>query len=74
MFKEQFIFIYDALLESIKSGDTELTEHNYKIFIENLNKVDDYGVKYIEKQFEVCLFYSFLIIFHVLLYIFTTFY
>ncbi len=51
--EEQFIFIYDALLESIKSGNTELNENNYKNLIENLSKVDNFGVKFIEKQFEV---------------------
>ena len=52
--EEQFIFIYDALLESIKSGNTELNEQNYKVYIEDLSKVDNFGVKFIEKQFEVC--------------------
>jgi hypothetical protein len=51
--EEQFIFIYDALLESIKSGNTELNEQNYKTYIEDLSKVDNFGVKVIEKQFEV---------------------
>ena len=54
--EEQFIFIYDALPESIKSGNTELNEHNYKNIIDNLSKVDNFKVKFIEKQFEVDFF------------------
>ena len=54
--EEQFIFIYDALTESIKSGNTELNEHNYKNIIDNLSKVDNFKVKFIEKQFEVDFF------------------
>lgn len=34
--EEQFIFIYDALLEAIKSGETELDEHNYKSYMDRL--------------------------------------
>lgn len=31
--EEQFIFIYDVLLEAIKSGETEIDEHNYKSYL-----------------------------------------
>ena len=34
--EEQFIFIYDALLEAIKSGETEIYEHNYKSYLDRL--------------------------------------
>jgi protein tyrosine phosphatase len=36
--EEQFIFIYDVLLESLKSGETELNETNYQQFIDDLNE------------------------------------
>lgn len=51
--EEQFIFIYDALVEFIKSGDTELTEQNYKNFIHCLQNVDSNGTKLIDKQFKL---------------------
>ena len=34
--EEQFIFIYDVLLESIRSGETDLSEQNFKLYISNL--------------------------------------
>ncbi len=53
-FKEQFIFIYDVILESIKSGETELNGCNYKSYINKLtNNVDENGLRFIEKQFQV---------------------
>ena len=52
--EEQFIFIYDVLLESIKSGETDLTEHNYKSFINNLSRVlNEDGFKVIDRQFQL---------------------
>lgn len=51
--EEQFVFIYDTLLESIKSGETELNEKNYKAFIAALNNVDEHGLKIIDRQFQV---------------------
>ena len=51
--EEQFVFIYDALLEAIKSGETELNEKNYKSFISSMNEVDQHGLKLIDNQFKV---------------------
>ena len=53
--EEQFIFIYDVILESIKSGETELTEANYKAYINSLTDVMDEhsGLQLIGKQFEL---------------------
>ncbi len=53
--KEQFVFIYDVLLESVKSGETELNGNNYMIFINKLTSdVDDKGFKLIDKEYQVC--------------------
>jgi protein tyrosine phosphatase len=52
--EEQFIFIYDCILESIKSGETEMNEHNYKSFLNTLFHVtNEDGVKLIDSQFEL---------------------
>lgn len=52
--EEQFIFIYDSILEWIKSGETELSEHNYKSYLNGLLRVlNDDGLKLIDKQFEL---------------------
>lgn len=55
--EEQFIFIYDVLLESIKSGETELNEHNFKSFINNLSRIlindENNSLKLIDRQFEL---------------------
>ncbi len=55
LLQEQFIFIYDVILESIKSGETELTGNNYKAYMNQLTStVDEKGLKFIDKQFQVC--------------------
>jgi receptor-type tyrosine-protein phosphatase gamma len=52
--EEQFIFIYDVLLESIKSGETDLTEQNYKLYISNLSRVlSTDGLMLIDRQFQL---------------------
>lgn len=51
--EEQFIFIYDVILESIKSGETELNEYNYKECLKTLEKVENNGQKLIDRQFEL---------------------
>ena len=56
--EEQFIFIYDVLLESIKSGETELTEANCHCYVANLTRllVCENGVVgqlLIDRQFEL---------------------
>lgn len=51
--EEQFIFIYDVLLESYKSGETELNEKNIKAYINNLNTVNQNGLKLLDRQFEL---------------------
>ena len=52
--EEQFVFIYDVLLESNKSGETELTEHNYKSYINSLSHlINDEGIKLIDWQFQL---------------------
>jgi protein tyrosine phosphatase len=57
--EEQFIFIYDVLVESLKSGETELNETSYKSYINSLNKaitVD--GLKLIERQYQLIVEYK----------------
>lgn len=53
--EEQFIFIYDVILESIKSGETDLNENNYKECLKSLEKVldENTGVKLIDRQFDM---------------------
>jgi receptor-type tyrosine-protein phosphatase gamma len=52
--EEQFIFIYDALLEDIKSGETELNEHNYKTCVEAMSSaINQEGLMLIDRQFEL---------------------
>lgn len=52
--EEQFIFIYDVLLESLKSGECELTELNYRPYIENLSRVFAInGLRLIDRQFQL---------------------
>ena len=52
--EEQFIFIYDVIIEWIKSGETDLVEHNYKVYIDDLTRqANDNGMKLIDRQFEL---------------------
>jgi hypothetical protein len=51
--EEQFIFIYDCILEWIKSGETDLTKHNYKSYLSDLLRIiNDNGLTVIDRQFE----------------------
>ena len=57
--EEQFVFIYDVLLESNKSGETELTENNYKSYINSLSHlINDDGIKLIYWQFQLIIFFN----------------
>jgi receptor-type tyrosine-protein phosphatase gamma len=52
--EEQFIFIYDVLVEQLKSGETELTDHNYKSYINGLSRImNEDGLKLIDRQFQL---------------------
>jgi hypothetical protein len=52
--EEQFIFIYDVLLESIKSEETEVDEQNFKSYINCLSQVmNQDGQKLIDRQYQL---------------------
>ena len=52
--EEQFIFIYDVLLESIKSEETEVDEQNFKSYINCLSQVmNEDGQKLIDRQYQL---------------------
>ncbi|GIY70383.1 tyrosine-protein phosphatase 99A [Caerostris extrusa] len=55
--EEQYIFIHDALLEYIESGETEVPAHQFGSYVANLNNnMNDSGEKYqtpLEKQFKL---------------------
>jgi hypothetical protein len=54
--EEQFIFIYDCLLEWIKSGDTDLNEFNFKTYLNLLLRNPNEniaGSSLIDRQFEL---------------------
>ncbi|XP_054722094.1 tyrosine-protein phosphatase 99A-like, partial [Uloborus diversus] len=55
--EEQYIFIHDALLEAIESGETEVPLHSFGSYLDNLtNTVNDSGEKCVsplEKQFKL---------------------
>lgn len=52
--EEQFIFIYDVLLEANKSGETELTDKNIDSYIKKLDEtISSDGSKLIDRQFEL---------------------
>jgi receptor-type tyrosine-protein phosphatase gamma len=53
--EEQFIFIYDVLLESLKSGETELNEVNFRSYLGNLARlvVNAEGAKLLDRQFQL---------------------
>lgn len=56
-FQEQYIFIHDALLEAIESGDTEVSLHQYSSYLSNLNnpmnESSEKNLTPLEKQFKV---------------------
>ena len=52
--EEQFVFIYDVLVESLKSGETDLNEHNFKAYIASLSRlVNDDVVKLVDRQYQL---------------------
>ncbi|GFX11836.1 tyrosine-protein phosphatase 99A [Trichonephila clavipes] len=55
--EEQYIFIHDALLEAIESGETEVPAHQFSSYLTNLNNpINDSGEKTqtpLEKQFKL---------------------
>ncbi|GFU26415.1 tyrosine-protein phosphatase 99A [Nephila pilipes] len=55
--EEQYIFIHDALLEAIESGETEVPIHQFSAYLANLNNpINDSGEKTqtpVEKQFKL---------------------
>jgi hypothetical protein len=53
--EEQFIFIYDVLLESIKSEETEVDEQNFKSYMNSLCQVMNGGdgQKLIDRQYQL---------------------
>ena len=52
--EEQFIFIYDVLLESIKSEETDVNEQNFKSFMNSLALIlNEDGQKLIDRQYQL---------------------
>ena len=52
--EEQFIFIYDVLLESMKSEETDINEQNYKSYMNSLTLVlNEDGQKLIDRQYQL---------------------
>jgi receptor-type tyrosine-protein phosphatase gamma len=53
--EEQFTFIYDVLLESLKSGETELNEVNFRAYMSGLiaSAVPPANEKLIDRQFQL---------------------
>lgn len=55
--QEQYIFIHDAILEALESGETEISAHKFGTYLTNLNNpINESGEKCqtpIEKQFKV---------------------
>ncbi|KAG8195656.1 hypothetical protein JTE90_004989 [Oedothorax gibbosus] len=55
--EEQYIFIHDAILEALESGETEISSHKFGTYLTNLNNpLNENGEKCqtpIEKQFKL---------------------
>src|SRR6218665_857221 len=52
--EDQYIFIHEALLEAVDSGNTEIPADNLYAHIQSLTKIDpEHGVSRMELQFKV---------------------
>ena len=40
IYKEQYIFLHDAVLESVTCGDTEISSANLRLAVRKLNKIN----------------------------------
>ena len=54
LFQEQYIFIHDAILESVICGETEIPSANLRKALEEMNQTDPKeNITTLEKQFKV---------------------
>ena len=51
--EEQYIFVYDALLEALQSGDTAIPCSEFRMEFEQLCQLQEGGKSKIQLQFEV---------------------
>lgn len=55
--EEQYMLIHDALVEYLLSHDTEVRNGEINRYIQNLNRIDEYGSSLLQKQYELVVAY-----------------
>lgn len=53
IFQEQYIFVHEALLEAILTGDTEIQLEQLPIYFNSLNAVSEKGETKLQQQYSV---------------------
>ena len=65
IFQEQYIFIHDAILESVICGDTEIPSANLRKALEEMDQIDPKeNISALAKQFKVSS-YTMLVVFDI---------